>query len=208
MPRKPQPGIAQDSEYQDAEPDWAIWSQEVAPYLSDPFRGNVERCRLAAQESPRAIECRAAQDAMVAAGLQPDDIELVIASTLFSESMGVGNASSLARQLGLRCPAWTLESACSSALVTLQAARSLAQAGEYRTVLFIVSHFGSRAVDPADTLSWAMGDGAGAFIVRVQPDRQGVLATHVMSTTDTCGAYTYEFIADDRGVRCVSQPRP
>ncbi|WP_041661143.1 3-oxoacyl-[acyl-carrier-protein] synthase III C-terminal domain-containing protein [Acaryochloris marina] len=195
LPRKPQPGIDQD-----AESDLATWSQEVAPYLSDPFRGNVERRRLAVQESPRAIECQAAQDAIAAAGLQPDDIELMIASTLFSESMGIGNAPALAQQLGLRCPAWTLESTCSSALVALQTVRSLVQAGEYRTVLVIVSHFGSRVVDPADTLSWAMGDGAGSFIVTAQPDQQGVLATHVMSTTDTCGAYAYEFVTNDQGM--------
>lgn len=177
-----------------------IWSQEVAPYLADPFRGNVERRVLSQEESPLILECCAAQDALAAANLCPDQVELTIASSLFSEPIGIGNAPNLARQLGLRCPAWNLESTCSSALVALQTAHRLVQAGEYRHVLVVVSQFGSRAVDQADTLSWSMGDGVGAFVVRsLQPD-QGVLSTHLISTRATCGAYSRELVIDAQGV--------
>ncbi len=177
-----------------------LWSQAVAPYLSDPFRGNVERRVLTQEESSLILECRAARDALDAASLCSEDIDLAIATSIFSEQVGFGDAAPLARELGLRCPAWNLESTCSSALIALQTARALVQAGEYRRVLVVVSHMGSRAVDESDTLSWSMGDGAGAFIVSALKPEQGVLGTRVVNTTATSGAYFYEWFIDDRGL--------
>lgn len=186
-----------------------IWSQEVAPYLNDPFRGNVERRVLGQDESSLMLECSAAKEALQAANLQTNEVELVIcalqqrfaiANSLFCEQVGLDNASSLARQLNLHCPAWNLESTCSSALVALQNAQVLVQTGEYRNVLVVVSQIGSRAVDDEDTLSWSMGDGAGAFVVSSLKPNQGVLGTKIISTTATCGAYSHEFVTDERGV--------
>lgn len=174
-----------------------IWSQEVVPYLNDPFRGNVERRVIDSDESSLTIEIRAAQDALRAADLCPDQVELVVASSLFSEQVGYGNAAYLARQLELSCPAWNLESTCSSALVALQNAHLLVQSEEYRNVLVVVSQIGSRTVDEADTLSWSMGDGAGAFVVSSLKPNQGILSTHIISTAATCGAYSHELITNE-----------
>ncbi|AFZ17615.1 3-oxoacyl-[acyl-carrier-protein] synthase III C-terminal domain-containing protein [Allocoleopsis franciscana] len=186
-----------------------IWSQEVAPYLNDPFRGNVERRVLSHDESPLTLEYRAAKEALEAANLHPEEVELAIcasqqrfaiATSLFCEPIGLSNTSSLVRQLNLHCPAWNLESTCSSALVALQNARALVQTGEYRNVLVVVSQFGSNTVDDEDTLSWSMGDGAGAFVVSALKPNQGVLGTKIISTTATCGAYSHELVTDAQGV--------
>jgi hypothetical protein len=82
-------------------------------------------------------------------------------------------------------------------LVALQAAHRLVQGGEYRHVLVVVSQFGSRAVDIADTLSWSMGDGVGAFVVSSLQPNQGILGTHLISTTATCDAYSYDLVTDE-----------
>lgn len=177
-----------------------IWSQEVAPYLNDPFRGNVERRVLSPDESSLTLECRAAKEALAAANLEPEAVEVAIATSLFCAPIGLGHPSALARQLNLHCPAWTLESTCSSALVALQNARALVQTGEYRNVLVMVSHFGSNTVDDEDTLSWSMGDGAGAFVVSSLKPNQGVLGSKIVSTTATCGAYSHELVTDVQGV--------
>ena len=177
-----------------------IWSQEVAPYLSDPFRGNVERRVLGADESALMLEYRAARDALERANLSPDRVELTIVTSLFCEQIGLGNAAYLARQLELCCPAWNLESTCSSALVALQNACALVQAGEYRNVLVVVSHIGSDAVDEQDTLSWSMGDGAGAFVVDALKPSQGIIATKIVNTVATCDAYLHELVIDAQGM--------
>ena len=170
-----------------------IWSHAVAPYLSDPFRGSVERRVIGADESSRSLEYRAAQDALLAAGLAPDEVDLLIVTSIFPESLGLHDASDLAQQLRLQAPAWNLEATCSSALVALQNACALVKTDEYKHVVVVVSHVGSNASADDDTLSWSLGDGAGAFVVSSLKPHQGILGTKMIHTAETRGAYVYEF---------------
>jgi 3-oxoacyl-[acyl-carrier-protein] synthase III/acyl carrier protein len=179
-----------------------IWSQEVAPYLPDPFRGSIERRVLAPNESSLTLEYQAAKQALNAAQLAPEEVDLAIVASLFPEHIGPGSAAYLARQLKLHCPAWNLESTCSSAIIALQNACALVRSREYRNVLVIVSHIGSNSVDEEDTLSWSIGDGAGAFVVDSLQPNQGILGTKIVPTVATCGAYSYELVTDAQG-----QPR-
>ena len=179
-----------------------IWSQEVAPYLPDPFRGSIERRVLAPNESSLTLEYQAAKEALDAAQLAPEEVDLAIVASLFPEHIGPGSAAYLARQLDLRCPAWNLESTCSSAIIALQNACALLKTREYRNVLVVVSHIGSNSVDEEDTLSWSIGDGAGAFVVDLLKANQGILGTKIVPTVATCGAYSYELVTDAQG-----QPR-
>jgi 3-oxoacyl-[acyl-carrier-protein] synthase III len=176
-----------------------IWSQEVAPYLADPFRGNVERRILGENESSLVLECRAARDALEAAQLDAEEVDLAIVASMFPDRVGMGNAVYLAQELGLKCPAWNLESTCSSALVALQNARALIQTGEYRNALVVVSQIGSNSVDEKDSLSWSMGDAAGAFVVDFLKSDRGILGSKIVSTGNTCGAYAHELITDEEG---------
>ncbi|CBN59226.1 MULTISPECIES: 3-oxoacyl-[acyl-carrier-protein] synthase III C-terminal domain-containing protein [Kamptonema] len=191
--------LFQSNEFTSNDDELAIWSQEVAPYLSDPFRGNVERRVLGAGESSLMLECRAAKDALDAAKLSTDEVELAIVASIFPEQLVPGNASYLAGELQLQCPAWNLESTCSSALIALQNARALVQMGEYRNVLVVVSHIESNSIDDEDTLSWSMGDGAGAFVVDSLNSNQGVLGSKIINTAATCGAYLHELTIDAQG---------
>jgi len=184
-----------------------LWLQEVKPYLSDPFRGSVKRRVLASDESSLMLECRAAQNALKAAKLSPDEVDLAIVSSLFPKTVGPGQATHLAEQLGLRCPAWNLESTCASALIALQTAQAFLQTGVYRNtstgsvhrILIVVSHIGSHAVKETDTLSLSMGDGAGALVVGEVKPSQGILSTKIMPTTTTHGAYVHELVIDSFG---------
>jgi len=176
-----------------------LWLQEVNHYLGDPFRGTVQRCVVTGSESSLLLEYQAAKTAIRAANLTVDQIDLAIISSLFPDVVGTGLAAHLAQKLGLNCPAWNLESTCASALVALHTAQAFLQTGSYQHILIVVSHLGSQAVNEADTLSWSMGDGTGAFIVaKTKPD-QGILSTKIMPTIATCGAYTHELVIDDQG---------
>lgn len=176
-----------------------LWSQAVTPYLKDPFRGTIERRVLGSDESSLMLEERAAREALDAAKLSTDEVDLMIVTTLFPEQISPGNASYLARQLELRCPAWNLESTCSSALVALQNACALVQTGEYRNVLVVISCIYSHFVDEDDTLSWFMGDGAGAFVVGSLKPNQGILGTKIVHTQATCGSFFNELTTDVQG---------
>lgn len=179
--------------------DSDIWSQAVAPYLGDPFRGAIERRILQEEESGLALESQAAKEAIALAGLAPEDIDLALVSALFPDRPGPGHATYLSREIGLRCPAWNIESTCASALVALQTARAFIESGIYRTILIVISHFGSNATDNADSLSWSLGDGAGAFIVSSVRGDEGILGMAIAPTIETCDAYCYELANNGKG---------
>lgn len=159
---------------------------EMLPYLSDPFRGTVERRVLAPDESSLTLEYRAAVDALNAAKLSPQDIDLMIVASVWPDQIGFGNAAFLARKLGLSGAAWNLDGACGVTPVALQTAWALVQTGQYRNVLVVISCTYSRFFDESDTVSWFLGDGAGAFVVGLLESNQGVLSTKTIHTAGLC----------------------
>lgn len=156
------------------------------PYLSDPFRGTINRYVLDTNESSLTLEARAAKEALSKAEVDPKNIDLMLVSSMFSEQVGVGNASFLINTLELNCPAWNVESIQSGALVGLQTACAMVKSGEYNNVLVVVSCTYSRNLGREnDTLSWIAGDGAGAFLVSSLEENTGILGTEVINTVIT-----------------------
>lgn len=172
---------------------------EMLPYMSDPFRGTVERRVFAPDETSLSISYKAAKDALDAAKLSPQDIDLMLVATIFPEQIVPGNAAFLAGELGLQGAAWNLDSTCSNAMVALQTAAALVRAGEYRNVLVVICTNYSKFTDENDTLSFLSGDGAGAFVVSSLKANQGVLGTKIINTASTCGTFYNEFTTDSQG---------
>ena len=172
---------------------------EMMPYLKDPFRGTVERRVLGSGESSLSLEHRAARDALDAAKLSPDDVELMLVASIWPEQIGFGNAAFLARQLGLQSSAWNLDASCGSTPVALQTACALVQAGAYRNVLVVISCTYSRFVDEDDTLSWCFGDGAGAIVVGSLEPNQGILGTKAVNTSVLCDQFFFKLTEDEQG---------
>ncbi|MEC4818569.1 MAG: 3-oxoacyl-ACP synthase III family protein [Scytonema sp. PMC 1069.18] len=172
---------------------------EMMPYLSDPFRGTIERRVLAPGESSLTLEYRAAKDALEAAKLSPDEVDLLIVSSFLPEQIGFGNAAFLARELGLQSGAWNLDATCGSTPVALQTACALVQAGAYRNVLVVISCTYSRFFDEDDTLSWFFSDGAGAFVVSPLEVNQGVLGTKTVNTSVLCDQFVFRVKEDEQG---------
>jgi 3-oxoacyl-[acyl-carrier-protein] synthase III len=176
---------------------------EMMPYMSDPFRGTVERRVLGSGESSLTLEYRAAKDALDAAKFSPNDVDLLIVSSLLPEQIGFGNAAFLARELGLGCGAWNLDATCGSTPVALQTACALVQAGAYRNVLVVISCTYSRLVDENDTLSWFFSDGAGAFMVAPLEVNQGILGTKTINTSTLCNQFSVKVKEDEQGNPCL-----
>ena len=113
----------------------SLFDQAMAPFVTDPFRGAVERRVLAPGETGGALELRAARAALSATDLPPARLDLLISCAFFPDQFDVGNAASLARELGVGGTAWNLETACSSALVAVDTAAALVEAGRHESVL-------------------------------------------------------------------------
>jgi 3-oxoacyl-[acyl-carrier-protein] synthase-3 len=171
-----------------------LFDEEMAKYASDPFRGTVMRRTLGGGKS-LPIEERAARSALAAAQLGVGDVDLLFVASFIADQPGVGNAAFLARALGFRGPALNFETACSSATVGFQHACALVQAGQHRRVLVVVSCDYTTHLEDTDTMSWFMGDGAGAFVVEAVDEGYGLLGGKTISTAETCGAFFYEDVA-------------
>lgn len=183
----------------DTSPGSRAFDAEMEPFVSDPFRGTVERRVLARGETSIAVEARAVNYALAAAGVSRDHIDAMIVVSFIPDTLGPGDAAYLAKALDLRCPAWNLESGCTGAVVALQNATALVASGAYRSVLVVVSCTYSRMVDEADSLSWFLADGAGAFLVERAPEGEGVLGFKIISSHETCGAFLLDLAKDEHG---------
>lgn len=187
------------------------FDEAARPYLQDPFRGAVERRVCGDGEDSLTLEREAARAAVEAAGLDLEEVDLLIASSFRARHVGTGNAAFLARDLGLTCNAFNLETACTGAVASLQTAVGLVRAGLYRRVLVVVSCTYTLDTDEQDTLSWFMGDGAGAFVVSEVAPGQGYLGGSFVHTGNTCDAFAYRPTVDPQTqavrMRIVAGPK-
>ncbi len=186
----------------------STFEREMLPYLSDPFRGTVERRVLGDEDPVSAIEAPSARAAIEGAGLRADGVQLLVSCAFPSAQPGVGDASFLARALGLRGAAWNVESACASGLVGFDVATAMVQAGRYDRVLVVTSGLYSRVTEVTDSSSWTIGDGAAAFVVTPCELGDGVLAIHNVHTGDTCDALRYDLVVEGEraAMRMRAQP--
>ncbi len=168
------------------------FERTMRPYLADPFKGACERRVLAPGETSLELEERAVRRVLDGARLTVSDLDLVLVASLRPDTHAVGNAAFLARRLELRCPAVSMETACSGSVFGLDLASTLVRAGRHRRVLVVTSCTYSRDIEETDTLAWFLADGAGAFVVESQPEGTGWLSGRAIPTPETCGAFVVE----------------
>ncbi|MCP3962695.1 MAG: hypothetical protein GY719_33065 [bacterium] len=196
----------------DAEEDLWMWKQPdswdegseafnraMAPYLKDPFRGARERRVLREGGSSLELETQAARRALAAAGTTAEEIGLLICTSFLPDHRGVGGATYLARELGLRGAAWNVESACTSSLISLQTACSLVATGQYEKVLVVTSCTYSRVAPEDDPIAWGIGDAATAMVVGPVDEGIGLLGSHGVHSGETKGAVAYHLELDGDG---------
>lgn len=169
----------------------SAYDRVIGNYLADPFRGTVERRVMSPGMTAQQLQVAAARSALAAGDIDPASVDLIMVASLRPDSLIVGDAAFVVRELGVPAPAINFESACSSALVGFHLASDLVRAGRYRRILVIVCCTYTRDVELGDSFSWFLGDGAAAFVV--EPSEScGVLGAHTMPTIETCGAFAYE----------------
>jgi 3-oxoacyl-[acyl-carrier-protein] synthase-3 len=183
------------------------WIEEMMPYLSDPFRGSVERRVLDTEEDAHALVYRAAREALETANLTAKEIDLAMVNVIWPEQILTGDAAFFAGKLGLKCQAWNINSGCSSAMDALQTAYVLVRSGEYRNVLVITSAAYTNFSAPNDTMSFIVGDAASAFVVSELNPGQGILGSKIFNASQTWGGFHPHIFVNDRGkVQVQMQP--
>ncbi|HEX9547897.1 MAG TPA: beta-ketoacyl-ACP synthase III [Acidimicrobiales bacterium] len=117
----------------------------------------------------------AAREAMKSAGLEPQDIDLMILCTTTPDQSVPATSSALSAALNLRCGAFDLNAACSGFVYGLVAASGFIGSGLNR-ILLVGAETLSRIVDWDDRgTAVVFGDAAGAVVVETVPGKGSLL---------------------------------
>lgn len=126
------------------------------------------RTRVRADDNTDVIDMseHAAREAIANAGINADEIDAVILSTITYPHITPGGAPVLADRLGITAAAFDISAACAGYCYGISQADALVRSGNARNVLVVGAEKMSDWVDPADrSISYLLGDGAGAAIV-------------------------------------------
>ncbi|MEQ8207244.1 MAG: beta-ketoacyl-ACP synthase III [Woeseia sp.] len=144
-------------------------------------RTGVERRHIATEEQATSDLCvEAAKQAMVAAGVGIDDIDLIIVGTTTPDLIFPNIGTLIQQKLGIHgCPAFSVEAACTGFIYALSTADKFVRAGEAKCALVIGAEILSKIVDWSDRTTCVLfGDGAGAVILQPS-DEAGIISTHL-----------------------------
>lgn len=120
----------------------------------------------------------AGQRAIEAAGLKPDDIDLIIVATMTPDMFFPSTACIIQEKIGaINASAFDLSAACTGFIYGLAVGSQFIASGMYKHVLVIGAETLSRILNPADRNTLVLfGDGAGAAVLGPVEDGKGFLA--------------------------------
>jgi 3-oxoacyl-[acyl-carrier-protein] synthase III len=152
-------------------------------------RTGIRERRIAAPgEATSDMGVKAAQAALVAAGRDAQDIDLVLLATATPDNTFPASAVSIQAGLGINHgAAFDLQAVCSGFVYGLSVADGLLRAGSFRRALVIGSETYSRILDWTDRTTCVLfGDGAGAVVLEAQDqagtrEDRGILTAHLRS---------------------------
>ncbi len=144
-------------------------------------RTGVERRHVCApDETTSDMSVEAARVAIEDAGVDVDDIDLVVVGTTTPDLVFPNIATLIQHRLGIpACTAFSLEAACTGFIYALATADKFVKTGESKCALVVGAECITKLVDWSDRNTCVLfGDGAGAVIVKPS-DEPGILATHL-----------------------------
>ncbi|HEF8774572.1 TPA: 3-oxoacyl-ACP synthase [Providencia stuartii] len=176
---------------------YQFYDEAMAPYLADPFLGSIERRVVVdPNESSVSLGMKAATDVLQAAAISASEIDGLIATTMFADRVGIGDAGYLANELGIRGGAFNVEATCAGSMAALLTACALVKSGQKNRVLVVATAFFSRAIDDDDIALRFYGDASAAFIVGPVEDGFGLLGSDSLHLGSTCGTWFLDTVED------------
>lgn len=119
----------------------------------------------------------AARRAIEDAGVQASDIDLLVVGTFTGDYLCPSTACLVQNQLGLDCPAFDVQAACSGFVYALTVGAQFVKTENSRYALIIGADTNSRVVDQQDRrIAPLFGDGAGAVLLEKGSAEQGLIA--------------------------------
>ncbi|NIN34666.1 MAG: ketoacyl-ACP synthase III [Gammaproteobacteria bacterium] len=142
--------------------------------------GISERHIAAEGETTCDMAEKAAIEAIKAANIKPDDIDLIIVATTTPDVIFPSTACLLQKKLDIHgCPAFDVQAVCTGFIYALSIADKFIKTGSATTVLVVGSETLSRIIDWTDRSTCVLfADGAGAVVLQNSKE-PGILSTHI-----------------------------
>lgn len=151
--------------------------------------GIRERRVAAAHETTASMAAVASMRAIRTAGIDPDEIDLILLATLTPDYWMPSTAALVKEAIGnTRAPAMDVSAACSGFVYAFATAQAYIASGLARHVLVIGAELLTRFLDYTDRNTCILfGDGAGAVVLSASDEPGGGLGIEL--TTEPQGAY-------------------
>ncbi len=144
-------------------------------------RTGIKERRIAADgETTCDLAEHAARKAIAAAGIDKDQIDLIIVATTTPDRIFPSTACLLQERLNIHgCPAFDIQAVCTGFVYALGVADKFLCSGETRYALVVGAETLSRITDWSDRATCVLfGDGAGAMVLE-SSNKPGILSTHL-----------------------------
>ncbi|MDU7464171.1 MAG: beta-ketoacyl-ACP synthase III [Haemophilus haemolyticus] len=149
-------------------------------------RSGIRERRIAASdETVATMGFEAAKNAIEAAQIDPQDIELIIVATTSNSHAYPSAACQVQGLLNIDdAISFDLAAACTGFVYALSVADQFIRAGKVKKALVIGSDLNSRKLDETDRSTVVLfGDGAGAVILEAS-EQEGIISTHLHASAD------------------------
>jgi len=131
-------------------------------------------------ESTASLGAEAAREALKAADMEADEIDLIVVATTTPDQKFPSTACDIQNLLGIHSgPAFDVQAVCSGFIYGLDIANRFIATGGARNALVIGAEVLSRLVNWTDRSTCVLfGDGAGAVVLK-ESEEPGILSTHL-----------------------------
>jgi 3-oxoacyl-[acyl-carrier-protein] synthase III len=161
--------------------------------------GIKQRRKAAPGEYTSQFAVRASREAIERAGIQPEEIDLIICATVTPDQILPSTGCLIQAELGAtQAAALDIVAACSGFLYGLSLANAMIRMGQARYALVIGAEILTRYVDYTDRSTCVLfGDGAGAAVLGPVEADTGILAAKIRSD----GRYEEQLFAPGGGTK-------
>ena len=152
-------------------PARAVANDELSTFLdtSDEWiysRTGIKKRHVCVDETLDDLAAAASLRALEAAGVAPEQVDLVVCSTSTADHLMPAEACTVAERLGLTCAAFDVSAACAGFVLALDVADGYIARGRARRVLVVACEQMSRVLDWNDRSTCVLfGDGAAAAVL-------------------------------------------
>ena len=158
-------------------PEYTLTNECLTGFLdtSDEWirsRTGIESRQIITTENLTQLGRDAAQRAIENSGVSPEDIDLLICSTLQGDTISPSLGCILQKETGVTCPAFDMNGACAGFVYALDIADAYLSSGKAKRILIVCAEAMSRLIDWKDRSTCVLfGDGAGAVVVEAGENR-------------------------------------